>query len=83
MRSPVAHQHHAEVRAHLAGVGEKLHDAVGRRVGRDIEIFGCAAQKQVAHASAHQVRLVAGFAQRPDCGRAPALPLPSGLSTLC
>ena len=38
----VAHQHHSEVRAHPAGVGEEVHDAVGPRIGGDVEVFGLA-----------------------------------------
>jgi hypothetical protein len=66
LRESIAHQHHAEVRAHAAGVGKQAHDAVGARIGRNVEILGFRAQQQVAYAAAHQVRLVARPAQLGD-----------------
>ena len=59
LREVVAHQHHSEKRAHLAGVRKEAHNAIRTGVGRNVEILGFRAQKQVAYASAHQVRLVA------------------------
>ena len=38
---------------------------LGARVGRQIEVGGRAAEQHVAHAAAHQVRLMAGVAQPP------------------
>ena len=63
LRAGVAHQHHAEVRAHLSRFGEQVHDALGARVGRDVEILGLGPQQQVAHRAAHQVCLVARLAK--------------------
>ena len=66
LRENIAHQHHPEMRSHAAGVGEKVHDAVGPRVGGDVEILRLHSQQQVAHAATHQVSLVAGAAQPGD-----------------
>ena len=51
LRAAVAHQHHAELRAHQARAGEQLQDAVRPRVGGDVEILRLRAQQQVAHRS--------------------------------
>ena len=62
----VAHQHHAEVRAHAAGAREEIHDAVGAGIGGDVEVLGLDAEEQVADAAADQVCLVAPGAQPGD-----------------
>ena len=62
----LAHQHHAEVRAHVLGTLEQLAHAVRTRVRGHVEILRFAAQQQVAHAAAHQVGLVPGGAQPRD-----------------
>ena len=62
----VVHQDHSEVRANQAGMGEKLDDPFRQRAGGDVEILRLNAQKQIAHRTAHQPRLVAGGAERPD-----------------
>ena len=62
----VAHQHHAEVRAHPPRAREQIHDAVRPRVRRDVEILGLHPQQQVAHTPAYQERLVSHSAQLGD-----------------
>ncbi len=66
LREHVAYQHHAKRRAHPAGIGEQIHDAVGPRIRRDVEILGARFEQQVADATAHQVRLMARRAQLRD-----------------
>ena len=65
LRGLLAHQHHAEMRAHLLGPVEQLGHDVGARIGGNVEVFRMPAEQQIAHASAHQLRLVAGRAQAP------------------
>jgi hypothetical protein len=63
---PVGHVHQPEAPADDAAVGEQ---ALGRaRMGRGghVEVLGPAAQEQIAHATAHQVRLVAMSLQSRD-----------------
>jgi len=45
------------MRAHLAGVGEKLEDLARLSVGGDVVILRLAAEQEVAHAAADQVCL--------------------------
>ena len=59
-----------EPAADQPAVAEGLLDLVGRRIGRDIEVLGLAAQKQIAHAPAHEVGVISLLLQtvkHPDC----------------
>jgi len=51
------------VGANLFGTLEQFRDAVRARVRRNVEVFGGAAEQEVAYATAHQVCLVPGRAQ--------------------
>jgi hypothetical protein len=62
----VTHQNHAEMGSYAAGTGEEIHDAVGARIGSDIEILRLHPEQQVAHATADQPGLMAGAAQFGD-----------------
>jgi hypothetical protein len=66
LRQQMAHQHHAEMRTHTPRVRKEAHNAVGAGVRRHIEILRFTAQQQVAYASTHQIRLVAGMPQLGD-----------------
>jgi hypothetical protein len=66
LRFTVADEHDAEMRAYLSGIRKQAHDTIGRRIGRDVEVLGCDAEQQVAHASADQPCLVPGGAQPRD-----------------
>jgi hypothetical protein len=63
--------HDAEFGADGNGLGKNTGDRFGHRIGRDVEVFGGLAEEQVAHAAAHEIGLVAFFAERlddADCG---------------
>jgi len=48
----------AEAPADDSAVTEASTNLVRRRRGRDVEVLGCAAEQEIAHASAHQIGLV-------------------------
>ena len=62
----VAHQHHAEMRAHPAGAREQSMMRSGRASVAISKSFGLTAEQQVADAAAHQIGLMARAAQLGD-----------------
>jgi hypothetical protein len=59
--SPKRHVRQTEAPADDPAVAEELLDLVGLRRGADVEVLRLAAQEQVAHAAADQVRRVVGL----------------------
>ena len=60
---PEHHMRQAEAPPDQAAIAELLLDLLGRRVGRDVEVLRVAAEQQVAHGTADEIRLEPGVAQ--------------------
>ncbi len=52
-----------EAGRHREARAEQRHHVLGRGVGGDVEVGGDAAEQEIAHAAAHEVRLASGGAQ--------------------
>ena len=63
LHSVLDHQNHAEFRAHREAVRKKFLHALRARVRANVVIRRLAAQFQVAHAPAHEIRLMPVMAQ--------------------
>ena len=57
------HQHHSKLCADAVGIGKDAHDFIRRSAGSHVVVSRLPAKQNVAHASAHEIGLVALLAQ--------------------
>jgi hypothetical protein len=63
LRGILDHKDHSEFRAHGKATRKKFLNAFRARIRANVVIRGIAAQFQIAHASAHEIRLMVVLAQ--------------------